>query len=95
MIYILCVDFIFRYIGLFFNADLLFLFLQYSPIQVVWMADYWSVLPDQNIIFGYDVHLEGGKVMELETLPTFKAYWDSKGGLAEFQKHILKILKLG
>ncbi len=66
----------------------------YRLVQVVWMADYWSVPPDQDMIFGYHVHLEGGKVMELETLPTFKGYWDSKGGLLEFQQHISKVLKL-
>ncbi|MBD2606609.1 hypothetical protein H6G81_19250 [Scytonema hofmannii FACHB-248] len=66
----------------------------YRLVQVVWIADYWSVPPDQDIIFGFHVHLQGGKVMELETLPAFKTYWDSRGGLAEFQNHVLKVLKL-
>lgn len=67
----------------------------YRLVQVIWMAEYWSVPPHQDIIFGYHVHLEGGKIMELETLPTFKNHWDSRGGLAGFQKHLLKELKLG
>jgi hypothetical protein len=67
----------------------------YRLVQVVWIADYWSVPPEQDMIFGYHVHLEGGKVMELQTLPTFKNHWDSRGGLAGFQQHILKLLKLG
>lgn len=67
----------------------------YRLVQAVWIADYWSVPPDQDAIFGYHVPLQGGKVMELENLPTFKQHWDSRGGLPEFQKHILKVLKLG
>jgi hypothetical protein len=46
------------------------------------------------MVFGYHAHLEGGKVMKLETLPTFNEHWGSRGGLVEFQKHVLKTLKL-
>ncbi|MBD0303758.1 MAG: hypothetical protein ICV85_16800 [Tolypothrix sp. T3-bin4] len=66
----------------------------YRLVQLVWIADYWSVPPEQDMVFGYHVHLEGGKVMKLETLPTFNQHWGSRGGLVEFQKHVLKALKL-
>ncbi len=62
-------------------------------VQVVWIADYWSVPPEQDMVFGYHVHLDGGKVMKLET-PTFNELWGSRGGLVEFQNHVLKALKL-
>ncbi|WP_298916866.1 hypothetical protein [uncultured Nostoc sp.] len=62
-------------------------------VEVVWIADYWSVPPEQKMMFGYDVHFQGGKVMKLET-PTFNEHWGSRGGLVEFQKHVLNALKL-
>jgi hypothetical protein len=62
-------------------------------VQVVWVAEHWDVPPDQDTVFGYPLNLQGGKVMKLET-PTFNAYWDSRGGFAEFKKHVLKVLKL-
>jgi hypothetical protein len=62
-------------------------------VQVVWIADYWSVPPKQKMMFGYDVHLQGGRVMKLET-PTFNEHWESRGGLVGFQNHVLKALKL-
>ncbi|MEH2251219.1 hypothetical protein [Nostoc sp.] len=62
-------------------------------VQVVWIADYSSVPPEQDMVFGYNVHLQGGKVMKLET-PTFNKHWGSQCGLVEFQKHVLKALKL-
>ncbi|BDI15589.1 hypothetical protein ANSO36C_13910 [Nostoc cf. commune SO-36] len=57
-------------------------------VQVVWIADYWSVPPEQDMVFGYHVHLDGGKVMKLET-PTFNEHWGSRGGLVEFQNQFL------
>ncbi|MBW4674513.1 MAG: hypothetical protein KME52_10965 [Desmonostoc geniculatum HA4340-LM1] len=66
----------------------------YRLVQTIWITDDWNFPPESNIVFGYHVHLQGGKVMKLETLPTFKKHWDSQGGLSEFQNHILKILKL-
>jgi hypothetical protein len=66
----------------------------YRQVQVVWIAEHWDIPPDQDTVFGYHVNLQGGNVMKLETLPKFKAYWDSRGGLAEFQNHVLKVLKL-
>jgi hypothetical protein len=60
-------------------------------VQIVWIADFSSVPPEQDMVFGYHVQLQGGKVMKLET-PTFNKHWGRRGGLVEFQKHILKFL---
>ncbi|MHC5673938.1 hypothetical protein [Nostoc sp.] len=62
-------------------------------VQVVWMADYSSLPPEQDMVFGYHVHLQGGKVMKLET-PTFNEHWGSQGGLVGFQNRVVKALKL-
>jgi hypothetical protein len=56
-------------------------------VEVVWIADDWSVAPEQDMVFGYHVHLHGGKVMKLET-PTFNEHWGSQGGLVGFQNHV-------
>ncbi|MEH1944591.1 MAG: hypothetical protein V7L01_30860 [Nostoc sp.] len=56
-------------------------------VQVVWIADYPSASPEQNMVFGYRVHLQGGKVMKLGT-PTFNKHWESRGGLVGFQNHV-------
>jgi hypothetical protein len=62
-------------------------------VQIVWIADFSSVPPEQDMVFGYHVHLQGGKVTRLET-PTFNKHWSSRGGLVGFQNHVLKALKL-
>ncbi|MHC5822716.1 MAG: hypothetical protein ACYT04_44490 [Nostoc sp.] len=62
-------------------------------VQVVWIADYPSLSPEQDMVFGYHVHLQGGRVMKLET-PTFNKHWGSQGGLVLFQKHLLNALTL-
>ncbi|QLE39998.1 hypothetical protein FD723_05660 [Nostoc sp. C052] len=62
-------------------------------VQVVWIADFSSVPPQQDMVFGYHVHLQGGKVIRLET-PTLNKHWISRGGLVGFQNHVLKALKL-
>ncbi len=62
-------------------------------VEVVWIADYSSVLPEQDMMFGYHLHLQGDKVMKLET-PTFNKHWGSRGGLVEFQNRVVKALKL-
>jgi hypothetical protein len=66
----------------------------YRFVQAVWIAGTWSLPPEQDMVFAYHLHLEGGQVMDLETLPTFKSYWDNKGGLEGFQKHVLKVLNI-
>lgn len=63
-------------------------------VQAIWMANFWNIPPAQDKVFGYSVHLEGGRVMELETLPTFQENWNNRGGLEKFQKHVLKELNL-
>jgi hypothetical protein len=62
-------------------------------VQIVWIANFSSVPPEQDMVFDYQVHLQGGKVMKLET-PTFNQHWGSRGGLVGFQNHVLKTLEL-
>ena len=65
----------------------------FRRVQIVWIADCLSESPEQDMVFGYHVHLQGGRVMQLET-PRFKRHWESRGGLVEFQNRVLKMLKL-
>lgn len=62
-------------------------------VEAVWMVDNWDTSPAQNIVFDYNVHLEGGEVMQLET-PKFRESWEKRGGLQAFQKHVQKVLNL-
>ncbi|MEH2374074.1 hypothetical protein [Nostoc sp.] len=69
--------------------------LQYFWVLVLYnlAAHQLSLVPEQDMVFGYHVHLQGGKVMKLET-PTFNEHWGSRGGLVEFQNRVVKALKL-
>lgn len=63
-------------------------------VEAVWMVDKWNTPPEQNLVFDYALHLEGGDVMHLETLPTFINKWGTPGGLQAFQKHVQDVLNL-
>jgi len=41
-------------------------------------------------VFGYSavLNLQGGNVMKLEELPTFKEAWESRGGITAFQDYV-------
>jgi len=45
-------------------------------------------------MFDYRVRYQGGNVMELEKLPTFRQRWDDDGGLGGFQTYIRNLLGL-
>ncbi|ELS50092.1 hypothetical protein C789_114 [Microcystis aeruginosa FACHB-905 = DIANCHI905] len=45
-------------------------------------------------MFDYRVRYQGGNVMELEKLPTFRQRWDDDGGLGGFQTYIQNLLGL-
>ena len=62
-------------------------------VKAVWMVDNWDTSPTQNKVFDYNVHLQGGNVMQLET-PKFRENWEKRGGLQAFQKHVQKVLNL-
>jgi hypothetical protein len=66
----------------------------YRIVESLWTIDFgrlplWA---KADTMFGYSVTYQGGNVMELESLPTFKQRWDNDGGLFAFQKHIQQTL---
>jgi hypothetical protein len=70
----------------------------YRIVEVFWVID-WdnpSASAKADKLFGYSgvLRYEGGDVMELEVLPTFKKQWDSNGGLRAFQEHVQTTLNL-
>ncbi len=70
----------------------------YRIVEVLWVID-WKNLPDSykvQEVFGYSevLHYQGGDVMQLDNLPSFKNYWDTKGGLDGFQNFVHHKLKL-
>lgn len=64
----------------------------YRIVEVVWAVN--SANPptsaSANVIFGYSAVLDyqGGNVMKLERLQTFRDAWDSQGGISAFQKFV-------
>ena len=70
----------------------------YRIVEVVWTSDcdYPPLSTKADEVFGYREVLDyqGGNVMELETLPTFRQCWDSDGGLGTFQEHVRDLFKL-
>ncbi|BAZ41127.1 hypothetical protein NIES4101_70890 [Calothrix sp. NIES-4101] len=70
----------------------------YRIVETIWAINCHHPLisAKADIVFGYPEVLsyEGGNVMELETLPTFKTYWDSNGGFQEFKNRVCTMLNL-
>ena len=73
-------------------------------VQVLWMANeplntpdaqIWDNAPEQNDVFGLNVHLEGGSVMLLENIKALNETFKDQGGLAAFQKRVVEKLGLG
>ena len=72
-------------------------------VQVLWMANeplntldaqIWDNAPDQNDVFGFNVHLEGGSVMLLENIKVLNETFKDQGGLPAFQKRVAEKLDL-
>jgi hypothetical protein len=54
-------------------------------VQVIWMTDDWNIPPkqDQDEIFGFQLHLQGGNIMEIKCLSRSLEYsW----GIAKFSE---------
>lgn len=74
----------------------------YRVVKALWMppTDFnWSKLPHQREYFGFDYVVGDGIVHDVATdgkidgkMPKFHQYWDEKGGLEAFQKHIDRLL---
>ena len=64
----------------------------YRIVEVLWAIDcnHPPVSAKADEVFGYSavLNLQGGNVMKIEDLPTFKEVWDSQGGLSAFQDHV-------
>jgi len=64
----------------------------YRIVEVFWAIDFVtppeSAKADKIFDFPEVIHFQGGNIMKLEDLPTFKARWDKDGGLKAFQTHI-------
>ena len=70
----------------------------YRIVEILWVID-WKNLPDLykvQEVFGYSeiIYYQGGDVMQLDHLPSFKNYWDSKGGLEKFHSYVRTQLNL-
>lgn len=70
----------------------------YRIVETLWVIDFdhppVSAKVDQVFDYPGVLSYEGGNVMELETLPTFKQRWDSDGGHIAFQERIRAVLDL-
>ena len=64
----------------------------YRIVEVLWVIDCSDppIAAKADEVFGYSavLNLQGGNVMKLTELPTFKEAWDSRGGLTTFQDHV-------
>lgn len=64
----------------------------YRIVEVLWAIDCSNppIAAKAEVIFGYPevLRYQHGHIMELEELPTFKGYWESRGGLNAFQDHV-------
>lgn len=72
-------------------------------VQVLWMASeplntldaqIWDNAPSQDDVFGFNVHLEGGKAIELDHIQNLNEEFKDQGGLAAFQKRVAEKLGL-
>lgn len=68
----------------------------YRIIETLWAEDCTnsSQSAKAEVVFKYSVNYQGGDVMELENLPTFKQRWDNDNGLQGFQSHVQGLLAL-
>ncbi|NCR53111.1 MAG: hypothetical protein GPJ10_06670 [Microcystis aeruginosa L211-07] len=70
----------------------------YRNVEVLWAIDFDNppVSAKADAMFDYPEVLDyqGGKVMELEKLPTFRQRWNDDGGLGGFQTYIQNLLGL-
>jgi hypothetical protein len=68
----------------------------YRIVEVLWAIDFDNrpVSAKADKMFDYRVRYQGGNVMELEKLPTFRQRWDDDGGLGGFQTYIQNLLGL-
>ncbi len=68
----------------------------YRIVEVIWALDCSAPSPNAKADKVFDFPgvqaFQGGNVMRLEDLDTFKSAWDVRGGLAAFQPHVQVVL---
>jgi hypothetical protein len=68
----------------------------YRRVQVLWVAqEPWDSAPHQNDVFGFDVDLQSGKVMDLENIKDLTSQFNPHGGMTAFQAQVAQSLGLG
>lgn len=64
----------------------------YRIVEVLWAINFSHppIAAKADEVFGYSavLNLQGGNVMKLEELPTFKEAWESRGGITAFQDYV-------
>ncbi len=66
----------------------------YRVVRAVWTpppGKDWATLPHHDEIFGFDVFIMDGSAHNLDEpgkMSKFHQYWNDKGGLVAFQKHL-------
>lgn len=71
----------------------------YRIVEIVWKMDRVEPLSENykaDKVFDYSKVLDyqGGNLMKLEELPTFKEAWDHRGGISAFQTYVQSQLHL-
>ena len=68
-------------------------FALWRRVQVMWMAPKpWHEAPHQNNVFGFDVDLQGGKVIALDNIIALQEHFKDAGGIAAFQERVKQVL---
>ena len=68
-------------------------FTLWRQVQVMWMAAKpWDKAPHQNEVFGFDVELQGGKVMDIDNITALQEHFRDIGGIRAFQDRVKKVL---
>lgn len=67
----------------------------YRMVKAVWIADDWHNPPTYEQVFGQKIFFpRDGKVIDLEQMNIFQAYWNSEAGLLGFQKHVQQLFQI-
>lgn len=70
----------------------------YRIVETLWAINYDNpapILKSDSLFDYFEIrNYQGGDVMELKTLHSFKKRWDGDGSLESFQKHVQAILNM-
>lgn len=61
----------------------------YRCVKVIWIANVWSEPPHQAEVFGCQLDLQGGNIMELKNIQALNNRWNlESNGIKDFYQHI-------